>query len=102
MTNSILEAAERYRQLGFFPIPIHPNTKVPSEANWSEDRPQWQNLKQAFAPDANIGIRLGKASGGLVDIVLDCPQALTLADALLPPTGMIFGRASSPKSHRIY
>jgi hypothetical protein len=86
MTNPMLEAAKRYQLAGYFPIPIHPNTKVPSEANWSEPRPQWQHLDRVFMQGANIGILLGKASGGLVDVDLDCPQALALADALLVDT----------------
>jgi hypothetical protein len=47
-------------------------------------------------------VLLGPASGELVDIDLDCPEALALADKYTPPTGAIFGRASKPRSHRIY
>ena len=36
------------------------------------------------------------------DIDLDCPEALDVASALLPPTGMIFGRKSKPASHWFY
>src|SRR5262249_734827 len=38
----------------------------------------------------------------LVDIDLDCGEALMLADTYLPPTEAIFGRASKPRSHRLY
>jgi len=33
---------------------------------------------------------------------LDCPEARTLADSLLPATGLVHGRASAPRSHRWY
>src|SRR5262249_44634582 len=49
----------------------------------------------------NIGIVLGEASGWLVDVDLDAPEARALADAVLPPT-LTSGRASSVRSHRWY
>jgi hypothetical protein len=75
--------------------------KVPSPS-------EWQNLRQSH-PDAlepngscNIGVVLGDASDGLVDIDIDRLEALPLADFFLPKTEMIFGRKSKPHSHRIY
>lgn len=75
--------------------------KVPSHSNW-------QNLRQSH-PDAldpnarcNIGVVLGDASQGLVDVDIDRVSSLPLADFFLPKTDMIFGRKSKPRSHRIY
>ena len=39
---------------------------------------------------------LGEPSGGLVDVDLDSPEALALAERLLPPTASRFGRPSKP------
>jgi putative DNA primase/helicase len=50
---------------------------------------------------SNISVNLGEASDGLVDIDLDCPEAVELAERILSPT-MTFGRASKPRSHWIY
>lgn len=50
----------------------------------------------------NIGIILGPKSGDLVDIDLDCQEALALADLYLYQTGAEFGRASKPRSHKLY
>jgi hypothetical protein len=50
----------------------------------------------------NVGVLLGDASGGLVDVDLDCAEARSFADEFLPPTGCVFGRAGNPRSHRIY
>ena len=80
-------------------IPLKGKVPCPSE---------WQKLCQSH-PDAldpnancNIGVVLGDASGGLVDIDIDRMEALPLADFFLPKTQMVFGRKSKPSSHRIY
>lgn len=54
-----------------------------------------------FQPGENVGIKLGAPSGGLVDVDLDCDEAVRLAPLFLPPTST-FGRASKPASHWIY
>ncbi|MEZ6092487.1 MAG: hypothetical protein R3C05_31665 [Pirellulaceae bacterium] len=54
-----------------------------------------------FPDNCNVGI-IAEPSGWLVDVDLDCPEALELADQYLPPTPAITGRPSSPKSHRWY
>ena len=68
----------------------------------------WQNLRRSH-PDAinadaacNIGVVLGNASGGLVDVDIDRKSALSLACAFLPRTGMVFGRKSKRRSHYLY
>jgi hypothetical protein len=55
-----------------------------------------------FRPPCNIGVVLGHASGGLVDIDLDALEAGLLADVFLPATGSVFGREGKPRSHRLY
>jgi hypothetical protein len=45
---------------------------------------------------------LGPASGNLVDIDLDCAEAIALADMYLPVTGAVFGRPAKPRSHRLF
>jgi hypothetical protein len=70
----------------------------------------WQHLRintpelaaQKFTFPMNIGGILGPASGGRVDVDLDCEEAWRLADSFLPITHSVFGRASKPRSHRIY
>jgi len=55
-----------------------------------------------FPDNCNVGIILGEPSGWLVDVDLDCPEAIELADQYLPHTPAITGRPSSLKSHRWY
>src|SRR5207302_343303 len=60
------------------------------------------DLPSLFANGGNIGLILGPASGELVDIDIDCTEALALADLYLPPTRAVFGRPSKPRSHRLF
>jgi putative DNA primase/helicase len=75
--------------------------KVPSPSEWQKLR---QSHPDALDPNGscNIGVVLGDASDGLVDIDIDSVEALPLADFFLPQTEMAFGRKSKLRSHRIY
>ena len=62
-----------------------------------------EDLPRVFRDaEMNIGVKLGDVSGGLVDIDLDCPEAVELAEDYLPSTGAIFGRPGKPRSHYLY
>jgi hypothetical protein len=50
----------------------------------------------------NVGILTGEPSGGLVDVDCDAPEAAQAAAELLPPTGLVSGRAGNPASHYWY
>jgi hypothetical protein len=61
-----------------------------------------EELREKFRrPDVNIGILLGEASGGLVDVDLDTEEAVKLALAFLPDTAR-FGRPHNVGSHWLY
>ena len=70
----------------------------------------WQNVvvtletaPQYFANGKiNLGGMMGALSNGLTDVDCDCPEALEAAPYLLPPTGMLFGRPSTPGAHWLY
>jgi|GEM_PF-3426140 hypothetical protein len=49
--------------------------------------------------DCNIGMLTGEASGNLYDIDVDCDEAVTLAAKWLPPTEMVHGRTTRPRTH---
>jgi hypothetical protein len=97
-----LEAATIYISRGFAPVPIPARKKGPLVKNWQELRIVEGEVCQHFKPAQNIGIILGAASRGLVDIDLDCPEALKFAPEILPQTGATFGRASKPIAHALY
>lgn len=87
-----------YRQRGWFCVPLRPRSKSPSRRNWTKLRLE----PKVFPENGNVGLILGEPSGWLVDVDLDCPEAIDFADQYLPPTPAITGRPSAPRSHRWY
>ena len=75
--------------------------KEPFHSDWQKTR---ESHPDALNPtgNCNIGVVLGDASGGLVDVDIDRASALPLADFFLPTTSMVFGRKSKPRSHRVF
>ena len=95
-------AALVYTQKGLATVPIPHGQKAPTLREWPGLRLTENDIPHYFPNGGNIGIILGGPSGGLVDIDLDSPEAVTLAPSFLPTTGRIHGRQSSPGSHRWY
>ena len=96
------EWAKDYIADGLAVIPIPYREKGPRLKGWPDIRIQAGEVDQYFTSEKmNIGVLLGKPSGGLVDIDLDCPEAVALAAQFLPQT-LTFGRFSKPRSHWIY
>src|SRR5204863_5267918 len=88
---------------GWALIPVPLGRKAPRIRRWRHLRIGPDDVPRYFnGRPINIGVLLGEPSGGLADIDLDCPEALTLADRFLPATGLIFGRPTKPRSHRLY
>jgi hypothetical protein len=85
-----------YRIIGWGPhlIPVPTNRKGPVAEEWQTRT----FAPDDFSPGDNIGLRLTQVT----DVDLDCSEALALADIYLPLTGAEFGRASKPKSHRLF
>ena len=98
----VVEAAVHAFEQGWSPIPILQGHKRPAVSDWTNTRYKTKKeIEEAFK-DSNLGVLLGDASNGLIDIDLDSPEAMSLADGFLPVTRMIHGRKSSPKSHYWY
>ena len=88
---------------GWCPVPVRFRTKKPIGEGWNELRINATSTPQYFnGSPQNVGVLLGDASNGLIDVDLDCPEALALAADYLPPTGALFGRDGKPKSHWLY
>jgi putative DNA primase/helicase len=98
-----LDVARAYLARGWRSVPVPYRTKTPVLPEWQNLRLGLNDLPNHFNGEpANISVLLGEPSGGLVDIDLDEPEALALADLILPATACVFGRASAPRSHREY
>lgn len=92
------EIAKSYHRRRWAIIPL--KGKEPQIAGW--DKLAYLN-EEAIGSDfvgANIGVRLGAASGNLLCLDLDCEEAIRAANVLLPPTAT-FGRRGIA-SHYLY
>lgn len=98
--SGIMQAARKYINRGWRVVPVPFRRKAPDIKDWDKLTLTERDLPGYFA-DGNMNIGLIQGDR-LVDVDLDSPQALAVADAFLPPTGLISGRASSPRSHRWY
>jgi Bifunctional DNA primase/polymerase, N-terminal len=94
-TKSILEAAIDYQGRGLTVTPLH--GKRPVLRRWQERYLSESELPRYFVDGRNVGVVLGGATG-LVDVDLDNPVAVDVADLLLPDT-VKSGRMKNPRSH---
>jgi hypothetical protein len=98
-----LEVARAYMRRGWMPLPIAHQSKKPNRSAWQRFSTTQGELPQFFnGKPQNIGVLLGKPSGGLTDIDLDCTESIALASHFLPPSHAVFGRTSRPRSHYLY
>jgi hypothetical protein len=98
-----IETARSYLRRGWMPIPVPFRSKNPGFNGWQNFTVAEDDLPQYFNEQPqNIGVRLGKVSGDLADIDLDCAIAIKLAPYFLPATGASFGRQTRPRSHWLY
>ncbi|HZH91588.1 MAG TPA: AAA family ATPase [Pyrinomonadaceae bacterium] len=98
-----LAVARAYMQRGWMPLPIAHQSKKPNRAGWQRFSTTQGDLPQFFnGQPQNIGVLLGKPSGGLTDVDLDCPESIALASYFLPSSNAVFGRTSRPHSHYLY
>lgn len=101
-TLASIDAAANYISRGWAPIPLPPKSKAPTIIGWQRLRITEADLPKYFTDGCNVGVLLGSPSGNLVDVDLDHPTALALADEYLPATDAVFGRQSKRRSHRLY
>ncbi len=99
---STLQAAQQYLQRQWALLPIPYAEKAPRIHGWPEFVLTDEDLTSHFSGRANVGVILGSRSRGLVDVDLDCTEALALAERLLPKTASVFGRTSKPRAHYFY
>jgi hypothetical protein len=90
-----------YHQRGWRIVPIPAGQKRPAMQGWPDFKARSEDVPRLF-DCKNIAVIVGARSGDLVDIDLDCAEGVALADLYLPATQAEFGRASKPRSHRLY
>ena len=94
---SSAKAAARYVERGWAPVPIPARQKGPQIPGWQRLCMSASDVPRYFNNGQNIGIITGKASGWLVTVDLDCPEAVTLAGRFLEAT-LTGGRESVSES----
>ena len=101
-----MSMAAKYLGMGIALTPLAVGSKKPLERNWGRSYYTNESAADAFR-EVNIGIVLGVQpegtnSGGIIDIDLDCREAIRLAPYFLPDTSWVFGHASAKRSHYMY
>jgi len=91
-----------YVRRGWSIVPIPRGQKKPVMPGWQNFGAMAEDVPRLFGKGENVAVRLGARSGDLVDIDLDCREALELADLYLPAAHAEFGRPSKPRSHRLF
>lgn len=86
------EAAQQYIARGWHVVPLEVRGKKCIHDDWLTRA----YTPQDFSPTQNIGIQ---QKAGLIDIDCDCDEAVFMAEAFLPKTKAIYGRASRRRSH---
>jgi putative DNA primase/helicase len=83
-------------------LPIPHRQKKPAIDEWQKLRLVEQDLPRYFnGQERNIGVLLGEPYGNS-DVDLDSVEAIRLWPVWAPPTNLIFGRKSKPRSHYFY
>ena len=99
---NLADAARDWIGRGVYIVPVPYRSKAPILKGWNALRIGLADVPKYFTGGPqNIGVLLGEPYG-LSDLDLDCREAMDAAAVLAPATGMIFGRASKPASHRFY
>jgi hypothetical protein len=96
------DAAFGYASRGLAIVPIPCGEKCPAMPGWPDFDARPEHVPRLFGHGENIAVILGPKSDDLADIDLDCHEAIELADLYLPGTRAVFGRASKPRSHRLF
>ncbi|MBF0382648.1 MAG: bifunctional DNA primase/polymerase [Magnetococcales bacterium] len=102
-SNNVRLIVKSYLSNGWSPIPIPDKSKAPNMKEWTKLRVKADEIPKYFNEEKqNVGVLLGKVSENLVDIDLEWPETVALADTFLPSTSAKFGRNSKQKSHWLY
>lgn len=79
-------------------LELHSNSKRPVGKDWPN---QGQSADTVLSRGNNIGLLLGVTSG-LLDVDLDCCEAKSLADIILPVPMAAFDRGTTDSGHYLY
>ena len=102
MARNVTNEIRKYIAAGWAVVPVPAGKKSPQLKSWQKLRLNISDLPEYFSAGENVGVLLGEASNGLVDVDLDSQEAIFLASAFLPETERVHGRKSKMSSHYWY
>lgn len=79
-------------------IQLHPNRKAPVVTDWVNNG---KSYSEVCSYNGNVGLLTGEVSG-ILDVDLDCSEAVALADAILPQPHIKFDRNTTDSAHFLY
>ena len=90
----------KYHALGWRTIPIKAGSKeFKASGSWADIRErEWRD--EDYEAEDNVG--LDPASANLVDVDLDCWEAVAIGEIFLEGAPYVFGRNAKPKSHLLH
>jgi hypothetical protein len=74
--HNTLEAAKRYAELGFYPVPIPKGTKGPRTKGWQELKIGPEQVPEYWVNGEGVGLLLG--ANGLACLDADTPEAVRI------------------------
>ena len=99
---TVYDYAGEYTRRHWGVIPVLHRSKKPRIKEWPHALFKENDLVRHFRQGpVNIGVLMGEPSGGLMDVDLDCPEAIKLGPCFLEAT-CTFGHESKPESHWLY
>jgi putative DNA primase/helicase len=102
MTDALTSAYQYTEKRHWRLVAVKNGTKRPPADGWQNLRLEASDLPRYFSNGASIGVLCGEPSGNLVDVDLDCREAVALASHFLPKTALRHGRPGNPDSHLWY
>lgn len=101
---SVLSAVRDSLALSIYSVPVKIGAKKPCCGdNWQDARFKVDELKERFGNGENFGWLLGIKPRPIVDVDLDCQEALAVSMLIQgPKTQRISGHKSNPRSHYFF
>lgn len=95
--------AEKYLALKLPIVPVPYKQKGPILQGWPDLVISEHNVSDYFdeAPK-NVSVLLGKEESRILDLDLDCLEAVKFGGLFSPKTGFVYGHLSKPNSHMLY
>ncbi|KKN34833.1 hypothetical protein LCGC14_0789740 [marine sediment metagenome] len=101
-SDAVFQTLAWVRKHGFKPVPIRPASKAAHIGGYTALDYEPPHDETWHRQEFGVGVVVGPAHSGPIDIDVDAKEALYFAARFLPKTPAIFGRKTKRRSHYIY